>query len=647
VARVCGSRLGWAFLLAVFLLMPWEARAQGMLSRNLEDLGFSPEIRIEGPEGGFSAFFPLPRMDVISGDMLWHVVPSESIREKSLFTFYINDRPMLTRTAENLWSDPWVRVPFPRDLPPNSFLHARVESRMSITEDLCEDRFTGQLFFTVHRDSTLSFEDLRLPRHTVSDFFETLFGSLRIVLPREPSLHEARAAIWLGAFLRKAVPGLSISFVSELREEDTSSFILLAGEEKSLPRNFSVEKGISLTGRKGLVFSAHDDPEALEDMVQGLACLPVFGAIPSDSILPERMEVSEKSPRTNLLQHVQGKGFDSILLEIPVFPGLLASVPETLSFELQGAFTVPPGGIHLPRMDVYWNNSFIESEQLLSRGSFRKKILLPPGVPLTTENRLRLLITYHLDEGMCRYQSAKNRAALLPFSTLRGHGSYPLSKLSWNSFGLFALQKGLFLLDEALSVSLVQSAAEMLSWLSNYYPEGVFLFPEIRTTHEASAFLKNASWIVALLSPGAIPEDLRNLLPLDVHGGFLLRTQPRGTFRYSYEQKEDFALFLLGSSSKPVILLSSENFRMMQEAAAFFASPENAGNLRGNLLAFRSSRDVRTFDTREPFVTVERGMIQPLLERLWYRYREAFLLGLWVLITLFFGSLFLRRSRKK
>ncbi len=638
---------GSILLLGILFFFCGDVPAQEMFSRSLEGLGFPQESRVEGAEGAFSAFFSLPRMEALSGEMLWHITPSEVLRNESLFTFYINERPVARRTAGELRQNPRVRIPLPRDLPQASFLHARVESRISITNDLCEDRFTGQLFFRVHGDSLLTFKDLRIPHRTVSDFFETLFDSLRIVLPREPSLAESQAAIWLGAFLRKASPGMRISFVSELREEDPSPFILLAESSGSLPEDFEVPKGISLMEKRGLVLFAQGEAGVLGDMVQSLVCGPAFGAIPSSSILPERLDASERIPQTNILPPTQGRGHHEVLLEVPVFPGLLPSVPETLSFELEGAFTIPPGGERPPRMDVYWNNVFIQSEQLFAEGNFRKKILLPSGIALATENRLRLMISYQMDEGMCRYQAGENRASLLPSSTYRGHGSYPLQALSWNAFGLFAPQKGVFLLDPSLSVPLVQSAADMLFWLSGSYPEGVFLFPEVHTTLEEPSYIKDASWVVAVISPQNIPEFLTNMLPLDLRRGLLLRKQQRGTFLYLYEEEEDLALFLLGNTSKPVILLSSPNPRMMEEAAAFFTASESAGFIRGNLMAFRSSRDVRTFDTRSRFVTVERGLIRPLLERLWFQYREVFLLGLWVLMTLFFGSLFLKRRQKK
>ena len=586
-------------------------------------------------------------METLSGEMLWHLSPTEELRAESLFTFYINEKPVMKRTAGDLRKNPWVAISIPSDLPPDPFLHARVESRISITDNLCEDRFRGRLFFRVHGDSTLKLQDLRIPHRTVSDFFETLFDSLRVVLPREPSLEESQAAIWLGAFLRKASPGIRISFVSELREEESSPFILLGESSESLPEGLQVPKGISLVGEKGLALFAQGEAGILGDMVQSLVCRSAFGAMPSSSIFPERLDPSARVPRTNLLPLAQGRGHGSVLLEIPVFPGLLPSVPETLSFEIEGAFAIPPGGEAPPRMDVYWNNIFIQSEELFAGGAFRKKILLPAGISLATENRLRLMISYELDEGMCRYKTGENRATLFPSSTYRGHGSYALEALSWGSFGLFALQKGVFLLDPSLSVPLVRSAADMLFWISQAYPAGVFLFPEIHTTLEEPSYLEEASWAVAAISPQNIPEFLTNLLPLDLRRGLLLRKQQRGTFLYLYEEEEDLALFLLGHASKPVILLSSPNPRMMEEAAAFFTAPENAGVLQGNLLAFRSSRDVRTYDTRSPFVTVERGLLRPLFERLWFQYREVLLLGIWVLVTLFFGSLFLKRRQKK
>ncbi len=647
-----GWRRGFLFSLGGILFLFFSLSSEGWgqnsqnLSRSLEGLGFNQDIRVEGASEGFSAFFFLPRMQKLSGEMLWRISPSPLLREDSVFTFYVDDRLVLTRTAADLRENSEVSVPLSGDLSPSRFLHLRVESRMHITEDFCRDLFTGQLFFTVHRDSSLSFQDFRIPRRTVSDFFETLFDSLYIVLPQTPSLSESGAAIWLGAMLRKAVPGLSVSYVSEIPREGSIPFVFLAGSAEALPEGMPSRKGISLIGEEGLLLLQSEDSGTLKDMVRGLSCFAAFGAMPSSSIFLENLGTPQNSPSTNLLNMAEGRGKSSILLEVPVFPGFLTPLPETLSFELEGAFTAPHDVSHPARLDLYWNDVFLESEHLPPDGSFRKKILLPSGISVITENRLRLMISYYKDERACRYESPENRGTLFASSTFHGHGTYSLQGLSWNSFGLFALSVGLLLLDPRLSMEVIRSAGDMLFWLSNRYPQGIFLFPEIRTTRAEAADIGKASWLLVISSPGEIPESVQALLPLDMREGFLLRTHRWGTFRYSYEEEEDLALFLLGSSSKPVLLLSSSRPPMMAEGAAFFTSPKNAGSLSGNLLAFRSSKDIRVFDTRTPFVTVERGLIRPFFERLWFFHGKIIILSIWVLVTLFFGMLLLKKRRK-
>ncbi|MDD3917288.1 MAG: hypothetical protein PHX00_09075, partial [Synergistaceae bacterium] len=77
----------------------------------------------------------------------------------------------------------------------------------------------------------------------------------------------------------------------------------------------------------------------------------------------------------------------------------------------------------------------------------------------------------------------------------------------------------------------------------------------------------------------------------------------------------------------------------------FFASPGSAARLSGNLMSFRSQEDVRVFDTRAPHVGVKRGAVLSFAERIWLRYRGFFIIGLWILATVLFATLFLKKRK--
>ena len=636
------------FLLAAALLILLGGAADGeaRLSRTLSDLGYDGEVRLDGPDAAFSVFFPVPAMSRMSGEMLWNIAPSAALLGNGTFSFFLNDRLLLTRSVEALRKEPSVRIPVPGDLRRDRFLHARIESRIGITDDVCRDLFSGQLFWTVREDSGFSLDDLRIPHRSVSDFFETLYGSLRILLPAAPSREEAEAGVWLAAMLRKAVPGLSVSLdTNDNGRSASSSFILIAGDAIHLPSGIQPLPGISLLGERGLLVLGDGKPASLAGFVKTISSFPLFAAIPSGSILPETSAVSGKNVVSNLLNPAEGAGANTVYLETPVFPGLLASPPQDLSFQLEGAFTLPRDPTRPARLDVFWNGVFIESEYLPANGKFDKRLLLPVETPLLTENRLRLDVSYHLDEGMCRYRSAENRATLLPSSSFHGYGKYPLHNLSWNSFGVFALRKGVLLLEEPFSIEGIRSAADMLHWLGGRYPGDVFLFPDLRTTAEASSYLKDAEWILAATSTEAIPRDLQQLLPLNVHEGFLLEIQRDGKTTYSFNREDDVAVAVIGSSSKPVLLLASSSPKTMSEAAEFFASPGSAARLSGNVMAFRSRDDVRVFDTRAPHVGIKQGAVLSFAERIWLRYRGFFIIGLWILATVLFATLFLKKRR--
>lgn len=631
---------------ALLILLGGADDGEARLSRTLVDLGYDREVRLDGADAAFSAFFPVPAMSRLSGEVLWKIYPSAALLGNGTFSFFLNDRLILSRSVEALRKEPLVRIPAPADLPRDRFLHARIESRIAITDDVCRDLFSGQLFWTVRDDSGFSLEDLRIPHSSVSDFFETLYGSLGILLPAAPSREEAEAAVWLAAMLRKAVPGLSVVLGTEQNARPaSSSFILIAKDIVHLPVGVEPRPGISLLDERGLLLLGDGKPSSLARLVKTIASFPLFAAIPSGSFLPEASAPSEEKAASNLLNLAEGTGSNTVFLEIPVFPGLLASPPQDLSFQLDGAFTLPRDPARPARLDVFWNGVFIESEHLPASGRFSKRLLLPVETPLLTENRLRLDVSYQLDEGMCRYRSADNRATLFPSSSFHGYGKYPLHALSWNSFGIFALRKGVLLLEEPFSIEAIRSAADMLHWLGGRYPRDVFLFPDLRAAAEAPSYLKEAEWILAATSPGAVPQEVQQLLPVNIHDGFLIEQQRGGRTTYSYHKEDDVAIGVIGSSSKPVLLLAASSPEMMSGAAAFFASPKSAGRLSGNLMAFRSPEDVRVFDTRAPHTGVKQGAILSFAERVWLRYRGLFIIGLWILATVLFATLFMKKRR--
>ncbi|MDD3917287.1 MAG: cellulose biosynthesis cyclic di-GMP-binding regulatory protein BcsB, partial [Synergistaceae bacterium] len=380
------------FLLVAALLVVLGGAADGeaRLSRTLLDLGYDREARLDGADAAFSAFFPMPAMSRVSGEMLWKIAPSAALLGNGTFSFFLNDRLILTRSVEALRKEPLVRLPLPADLRRDRFLHARIESRIGITDDVCRDLFSGQLFWIVQEDSGFSLDDLRISHRSVSDFFETLYGSLSILLPASPSREEAEAAVWLAAMLRKAVPGLSVSLdTNDNGRSASSSFILIAGDAIQLPSGIQPLPGLSLLGERGLLVLGDGKPASLAGFVKTIASFPLFAAIPSGSILPETSAASEKNAVSNLLNLAEGTGANAVSLEIPVFPGLLASPPQDLSFQLEGACTLPRDPARPARLDVFWNGVFIESEYLSANGRFEKRLLLPVETPLLTENRLR------------------------------------------------------------------------------------------------------------------------------------------------------------------------------------------------------------------------------------------------------------------
>ena len=73
---------------ALLVLLGGAADGEARLSRTLLDLGYDREVRLDGADAAFSAFFPMPAMSRMSGEMLWKIAPSAALLGNGTFSFF-------------------------------------------------------------------------------------------------------------------------------------------------------------------------------------------------------------------------------------------------------------------------------------------------------------------------------------------------------------------------------------------------------------------------------------------------------------------------------------------------------------------------------------------------------------------------------
>ncbi|MCF7936872.1 MAG: cellulose biosynthesis cyclic di-GMP-binding regulatory protein BcsB [Synergistales bacterium] len=475
-----------AILLAVLLvplsvlLYPTAGEAAGT-DINMRRLGYPASTTREGPRTSLRVFYPLPRVEYREGSRLhWRIEPSPSLDPESSFLFRINGDAAAEHTAERLWDNPEVALPLPPRLLEGRYLEAAVEPNLFATDDLCRDLARGALSYRVSGRSRLSLSYRTPSPQTVDDFLHSLAGGLYVVLPDNPAPAEIAAGVWVYAFFQKrfAYFPVYLLYAREVETDRHAPRLWVTTGTECLPCEQTVDYGYALHGPQDLVLHGRT-AEDLEMLVRQLANLPLFTAAAARNITFGRSgDLGTRREVLPLPGDLEGGGYQSVPLEIPIHPGLLETPPEDLSIRYEAAYTVAGERDRQARLDTYWNGRLLRSRLLSGSGRVADELFIPAETGVALRNSLRLVFEYPGEGGECRYTRRTNSARLLPGGTVDGHGSFPLKRLDMDSFGLFLGGRGSILLGDLNSMDLVKSAAELLYSFSRRYPEGGLPLPQ-------------------------------------------------------------------------------------------------------------------------------------------------------------------------
>ncbi|MDU4959572.1 MAG: cellulose biosynthesis cyclic di-GMP-binding regulatory protein BcsB [Sporomusaceae bacterium] len=641
-----------AFLVFV-LCAPVNAATQVLpLSR----LGYNTDITVTGAVSVYRASFPLPAGSLLPGSFLQlQLEPSSYLNPASSFTFLLNGVPVMTESAGRLQRDPHILLPLPADALNTKNLQLAIHANVYASDRICADYRRGQLFYRLRNTSAISLQFEPAPVKTIPDFFRSLYNGLAIIIPDQPTLGELTAGAWAYGILQKELPHYPIQLL-RAAERDRLPHMprLWIGSKQHLPPVLTqAGTDVHLPFANALVITGADDA-ALKRNLQSLPALLRLDSLPVTAVDTEQASAAAAAPKRLIRfgnNSVQ-EGIVRIPLDFPLYPGELATLPETLAFQLEGSYTPPQRSDYAVRLDIYFNRSLIHSELLDHSGQLRKEISLPKHLRLKSRNMLSLELRYPEIDGICDVKGPLQSAQLYHASYMSGQGRFAADMHSWDSIGMTFSRNGLILLDDPAAAEAPAIAAKLALLVNRQLPDGRYAFPEFAALAELPNSRSDYMLVAALADN--LPPGLQTGLPLTGQSGETFR-KSQG-LRYLHPDNASSVTGQIGVYQKtPLAVFSAAHSRQALSGLLDLLNTEaGSAGFSGNILFYNGGTALTFLDSRDP----EAGLPQPgpaaAVAAAWQRasslveqYPKLVFLTTAVLLTALLLRLYLKQLQRK
>ena len=618
---------------------------------NLQKLDITQDIVVKAPRASASFVFPIPRLARIhSAVATISLTPGPQLHDDVLFSLYWEDKLLLTRTAKEIRQGKNLST----SLPLNGIKHDKivlsVKSSMFISNDLCNDFYSGGLFFTVHKDTKIDLNYDILPFRSETEFIGGLDQSLLVVVPDNANLTEMTPAIWTFGALKKTYPhlDLQITSASGIGNRPTVPRIWV-GLRNRLPAYFArTQSGIALADPNTLLVSADNVREleaAARKLVESLDSGAPFarqqGQVPAGG---------NQSPDKNERVHFGGQGAREGLFQaadsFEVFPSLLKNIPASAGIHLEGSHLAASPQSRPARLEVYFNNQLVHSSSLDQSGSFSRDFDLPSGTELLAKNILDVRMNYPDDPSQCRLRGKFLSIKVLPNSYLWGTGAKTVEHFTWSNIGMFFGRQGTMIVDDKIGPNLLALAANFIVFLNRQLPPGQFALPAIRAMSEQS-FIPPGQYVAALIKAGNEPPFLQEVLPNQAAGQFdRLAVLPPG---FLNDPNGVIGRIATHQGAPVVVFSTKQNGTALIAALQHLNQPGPYSGLKGNTLAFRQPGTVYSVDIRDnptPSAATQSSR-EGLLSRFWQQHWVTILVGIGIIAGIGLIILILSWKRRK
>ena len=635
-------------LLVFHIALPVQAATRSV---GMDALEFEKELVVKAPNSSLSMVFPVPRLaKIYSASATFSLTPSPQLHEDALFSFYLNDKLLESKTVKQLRAQKKITVNLPLDGEFRDAFRLQIKANMFISNDLCRDYYTGGLFYTVHNDTKVDLNYDMMPVRSVADFFGNFQQSALIVVPNNAGLAEMTPAAWAFGIVKKNYPHLDVQIVKagEVGDRPNTPRIWVALRNQ-LPAYFNkTQAGIELADPNTLLLSAGSVSE-LESLSRQLADLPVF---PRNSLVGRNLEGnSAENPdgkgteRISFGNQTVQEGVLQVSSDFPLYPSLWGNVPEKMGIHLEGSNMVAFDQARPARLDVFFNSKLLHSSTLDHAGQFSREIVLPAGTELLSKNNLNVQVNYPEEQGQCLIRGTTHTVQVSPGSYMWGTGQQKLDHFEWSNIGIFFARQGTVLLDEKLGDPL-KMIAELMVFLNRQLPTATYAFPTLQTL-ASQTFLPPDQYVVALINAGNEPPFLQDLMPIlqgQGAAGYQDNNPPIPT--ELQPNLNSVVGKIAGNNGAPVVVFSTkQNGGLLVAALRFLNRPGQYTPLVGNVMAFRQPGRIFSADVRDAdnSTAVIQPVSQGVFTRYWGQYKKPIIFvgatfaGLILLLLFFFG----------
>lgn len=457
-----------------------EAQESRWQEISFTELGWENDQKLEGSHPSYTLYFPdFPGVNWEQSYLHLEIEASPALSLPSSLAVR-GDGNLLLATSLRSGT---LSIPL-KGLSPQANPHrVDIEPYLFISNNLCEDLNSGNLFCFVRKESRLVLFRQETTIATLTDFLHLPESLIEIILPSDGWSRELeKAYVELYAFLRRSLRNMSLEIKTSIAQEEQS---LLADHRRIFLREGG-EHDFELSGKTLFL-----TPRGVEAIIEK-SDLMVFPSARISAV----QETLSSPPRRLYLDEFSFRGIGTLTNTFYFTSADLGGTPQTLklvlylshsplraNFQGDASFTVRLNGEPLYTERLNTNPVTVRTPRI---------IFLSPEL-LRRENALEFSFSYFPETGNCLRGEKPLEASISNKSYLepRGQGEVP-PVLTFDHVPTWFWGKGFLIVPEAPTLSHLQIGAELLSTLRSLDRTPIDI--TIITPKEAEALLAQPSY---------------------------------------------------------------------------------------------------------------------------------------------------------
>ncbi|RDV81218.1 cellulose biosynthesis cyclic di-GMP-binding regulatory protein BcsB [Ammonifex thiophilus] len=637
------------FCFAVLLSPAFPEKASGQTEENtqiftLARLGYPHDIQLGGSDPSFVFYVPVtPGMGFGKSAINLHLTFSPVLDPNSSIKVFVADSPVYTALLGDLrdaGQEVFVKVPLAGITPPPVPGVLKIEVRMHIfiTDNICQDLATGNLWVVLHNDTSVTLAGVAQQPRNIADFLGGSFDRVYLVAPRTISAETATCYLKTYAFLRRF-----------FRDKGVAVEVLPFGETPTAGPAIVIEdSGNSLhLDEKGVL---HLGPGAADAFISSYRSLFLGKEI---GIGVARASEAEETPVKISFEDlgyspVTVRGIGDLKATYTFTLSDVGGRPANMRLVLFGRYTPLASDKDRLYLKIYLNGFLLKALPLGREGEINGFSVPIPDYALRQENTLELVYSYYPEVGNCVKGTMPFEGLFCNRSYLEVSGHRRDEYLSFSSIPGSFIGSAYVVLPEQDVTPYLLAAGNMLAAVRQMDRVPIQVQVAFASTgRDIEGALKKVEkgWVLFALPPDLMKEFHP---PVDASGGKIVIYNPltqERVFEAAADEPFGIAQVFYVFGKVPAVALSfhGQGTSEMQALARQLVNPDNLRRLRGNV-AFCRDDQLVGFDVGKKM----RARVEGEGKDLWYyyhRYRVPIFVGLLVVLSVLAYLVYIRLAR--